>query len=363
MDVFSFADKVLAPESQAVRERAPLQAVLEITKRCNLRCGHCYIGDARWQPDAEQLPTEKLIEILGVMEAQGTVWLSITGGEPLAHRDFKTIWQAAFERGFLLILYTNATLWDEDFAEFFRRYPPTRVEVSFYGATEATYDLMTGSKGAFPRFLRGVSLVARSGFPWVAKTSLTVHTHPELAAMKAMAKEWGASLFVNDHVYPSTGEGESGGQAPCAVRITPEATAEAQPFQESCQKVDGTGREDLFTCGAGETSFYLSARGELQMCNLASQRKVSLREDSGARFQEAWQRFGEVRKLQLAPDAPCRTCDIADLCTNCPAAAWLEAGDENAVVEHLCRKAHHQAHLLGRKHSCSVKHFVYRSRS
>lgn len=362
MDVFSFADKVLAPDSKAVRERAPLQAVLEITKRCNLRCNHCYIGDARWSADPDQIPTEEILALLKVMAAEGTVWLSITGGEPLAHPEFRRIWKAAFDHGFLLILYTNATLISAEMAGFLREFPPTRVEVSFYGATRETYERMTDS-GSFDKFLRGLEQVVGMEVPWVAKTSLTVDTLPELDAMKAWTKSLGAPLFVNDHVYPSTGEGETSGKAPCAVRVTPEETAETRPPSEACGKHGESGRSRLFHCGAGETSFYVSSRGDIQMCNLATQRKESLRGNPAQRFRDAWAAFGEAREIQLAEGSPCRSCDIADLCQNCAAAAFLEAGDENAIVEHLCRKAHHQAHLSGRKHVCDVKHFVYRGRS
>ncbi|NUM89557.1 MAG: radical SAM protein, partial [Bdellovibrionales bacterium] len=140
MDVFSFADKLLAPDSKATATRVPLQCILEITRRCNLRCNHCYIGDARWKPDPGQMPTEKVLRLIDTLAREGTLWLTITGGEPLAHRDFRKIWRHAFEAGFLLHLYTNATLLDADEAGFLREFPPGRIEVSFYGATRETYE-------------------------------------------------------------------------------------------------------------------------------------------------------------------------------------------------------------------------------
>ncbi|MFR7442316.1 MAG: radical SAM protein [Sellimonas intestinalis] len=50
----------------------------------------------------------------GAKEA-GTTWLCITGGEPLMHPEFRTIWRELSQMGFFITLQTNASMIDGKF--------------------------------------------------------------------------------------------------------------------------------------------------------------------------------------------------------------------------------------------------------
>lgn len=81
---------------------------LELTRRCNLDCPHCYIngGAAR---DGEMGTTE-LLSCVDELADMGVWAIAITGGEPMLHPDFVEIVNYAHSKGLLIGIATNGTL-------------------------------------------------------------------------------------------------------------------------------------------------------------------------------------------------------------------------------------------------------------
>lgn len=350
--------------------RVPVEGMLELTRLCSVRCTHCYIGDARWKRDSGELSTAEVIELLDALAERGTLWLCFTGGEAMIRRDFRELWLHAKSRGFILTLFSNATLIDEGMADFLADHPPFNLEISIYGATEATYEAVTQVKGSYRRFFRGVENVRRVGLPWKLKTVLIRENAHEIDEMKRLAREWGVSFKFDGDINPSIGEGRSGGRAPCASRVESERQIDEELADPALredtlrllERTAAVGRgERLYDCGAGLHGFYINARGNLQMCILTGHRGQPLRGAAGigAAFDAGWKSFGEVRELKRHPDSPCLSCDIATLCESCPGFAHLENGDERSEVVHLCRNTHLKAHRLGLPHRCHPEHFVH----
>jgi radical SAM protein with 4Fe4S-binding SPASM domain len=84
---------------------APLMAWVELTRRCNLRCPHCFVegGLAR----SNELSTERILGLLEEWAEMGVFSVVLTGGEPTIHPDFLTILQRTYELGFVVGIATN----------------------------------------------------------------------------------------------------------------------------------------------------------------------------------------------------------------------------------------------------------------
>src|SRR5947207_1591546 len=120
----------------------PLSAYLELTYRCNWRCVFCY------NPrhfDRAGLSAAEWIAVLDELRRLGTLTITLTGGEPLAHPEFFEIATAARERAFAIRVFTNGALIDEAAADHLARLDPLVVELSLHGASAATHDAATGT--------------------------------------------------------------------------------------------------------------------------------------------------------------------------------------------------------------------------
>src|SRR5574340_1243302 len=98
------------------KNRVPVSGALELTKRCNLRCAHCYIGSLRTCSSGSrpEMEMEKVLSLIDEICDAGCLSLLITGGEPLLRPDFGRVYTRARENGMMVTVFTNGTLIDKE---------------------------------------------------------------------------------------------------------------------------------------------------------------------------------------------------------------------------------------------------------
>src|SRR3990167_1268938 len=95
---------------KSIAERIPLHGTIELTFRCNLNCVHCYCPTLGPQDIERELNYQEICRIIDDMLAEGCLWWTISGGEPLIREDFQDIYIYARKKGLLITLFTNGTL-------------------------------------------------------------------------------------------------------------------------------------------------------------------------------------------------------------------------------------------------------------
>ena len=152
-------------------QRIPISGSLEVTLRCNLRCQHCYIpGERRLSRKERELSLGEIQRILDEITDAGCLWLLLTGGEPLLRRDFLDIYTYAKRKGLLLTFFTNGTLVTRRIADHLAEWRPFNIEITLYGATQETYERVTGIPGSYTRCRRGIDLLLERNLPLGLKT-------------------------------------------------------------------------------------------------------------------------------------------------------------------------------------------------
>ncbi|MFN7106203.1 MAG: radical SAM protein, partial [Pyrobaculum sp.] len=125
-----------------------------ITRRCNLRCVHCYI-DAGVET-VEELSTREALDVVDQMAEVGVPLILFTGGEPLARRDFFEIAQYAKDRGIKLVLSTNGTLITPEVAKWLKEVGFVYVGVSLDSVRKEFHDQFRGASGSFASAITGI---------------------------------------------------------------------------------------------------------------------------------------------------------------------------------------------------------------
>ena len=93
----------------------PFLVALNLTRRCNLACAHCYL-DAGTRKDGgpEELQTGEVTGLLDQIAAlSDETMVVLTGGEPLLRPDILGLAHHASELGLMVVIGTNGTLLDE----------------------------------------------------------------------------------------------------------------------------------------------------------------------------------------------------------------------------------------------------------
>jgi len=325
-------------------KRVPLDATLELTYRCNNKCVHCYcnIPISDQQDNREELTTSEVIRLLDGLASMGSLYLLLTGGEPLLRTDFKEIYLYAKRKGFLIALFTNGTLVDDKTVELLSKYPPFVVEISLYGATEETYEKVSRVKGSYEKCINGIIRIVDSGIKLKLKSmAMTINQH-EIETMDKMAQQWGCE-FRFDPIITKRLE-NSYFSNPEQYRLSPEDVVQLdktfpkrmEAWQKFCDKFIGYTPSDdrLYKCGAGITMIHINPYGFAKGCMMMAKDGFSIRTHNLRWIWEEGILSSISRKKEFI--LPCDTCNLFNLCGQCAAWSIVEHGDIAKKVDYLC---------------------------
>lgn len=327
--------------ARAAQARTPIAATLELTRRCNLRCIHCYLGDQAEQHRLRdrELGTEAVKAALSEWAEAGCLYLTITGGEPLLRPDFSEIYRHARELGLVVMVFSNGTLVTDGIVALFRELPPRKVEISLYGATAETHDAITRVPGSHARAWTGIHRLQSGGIRVALKTILMTANRHELEAMERQAAEIGADFRHDAAIFPCL---HGGSHAPLTLRVPPEeavraamATPERRAmWREKIEKNAAHPAGDrLYACAAGQTHFHADPFGGLSPCLMAEN---YLRTADGRAFQEVWNGdLAEIRGRQRTRAGGSFSGDLRGACAHCPAFNQAETGDEEKESDYM----------------------------
>ena len=155
--------------------------VWNCTKRCNLRCVHCY-SSATNQVSTETLTTKQAKSFICDMAEFGVPVLLFSGGEPLLREDIFELADFARERGIRTVLSTNGTLITESVAEKIRTVGFAEAGISLDGIGDNN-DRFRGKDGAYQAALQGIRNCVALGQRVSLRFTITRSTYSEIPAI------------------------------------------------------------------------------------------------------------------------------------------------------------------------------------
>lgn len=328
--------------------RVPVSGILELTTSCNLKCVHCYLGPQEEQRKkrSQEMSTDRVNEVLDELAANGCLNLTITGGDPMVRKDFPEIYRHARELGLLVTVFCDGVLVTDKIIRLFQEIPPSKVDISVYGASPEVYERVTRIPGSFPKFLRGLDRLHEAGVPYSLKTVVMSINKHELPAMRQMAEERGVPFRVDSAIFPCLPDQD---HEPLDLRVeSKEAVALELSDPKQLQRwVDYTERygtpapsDHLYTCGAGVTNFYVDPMGYASPCLMTTHYRYSLK-DHG--FESLWAReLVQMRSKKPRDGYTCNSCEMQVACDGCPAFNYQENGAEDIKSEYVCETTRHR---------------------
>ena len=120
---------------KATERLNPINGILELTPLCNMNCDMCFVrlSTQEMQKQGRVRSGEEWISLAKEMCRAGTLFVLLTGGEPLLHPDFRDIYITLKKMGMILTINTNGTLINEEWADFFARYKPEGSILPYMG--------------------------------------------------------------------------------------------------------------------------------------------------------------------------------------------------------------------------------------
>lgn len=225
----------------------------EITNACNFDCVHCYLGEKK----NRMLNCKYILDTLDKI-GNNFCMVYLTGGEPLLHSDFKKIYLKIREKGFIVNIFTNASLISKDMLETFKEIMPHQIEVSLYGMSEQSYRNITKKEGMFNKVRKHIVELVECKVSLLIKFNLMTLNCHELGLFISFCKELGVSYLVSGQIIPDLDHN----QQTISYRLKPESMKAI--FDE--HKLDlKTVFEGPHVCDAGE-SVYIDSGSIIRGC-------------------------------------------------------------------------------------------------
>lgn len=344
---------------KALYLKIPLSGTFELSPLCNFSCKMCYVR--KTQEEVEQnsrdmLTLEDWRRIAMEAKDAGTLYILLTGGEPLLWPDFWTLYDELIDMGFLVTVNTNGALIDEAAIERFRKKPPLKINVTLYGASNETYERLCGTAGVYSKVDRAICRLLENKISVKINCSLTPDNAKDLKQIVEYSKSKGTKLTVATYMFPpirrnptQIGENE---------RFTPEESAkymleylrfEREPeeyqryllsLKDGCTEPLGLDEgcvdplDGRIRCRAGRASFWITWDGWITPCGMMPEPKEDLQKMN---LETAWKSItGSTDSMTLS--GICNKCPNADVCHPCAAIAYAETGKTSGVPTYMCRQ-------------------------
>ena len=289
-----------------------------------------YFGQAQRQ--GQLLSAGQWLELARQAREMGTLYLTLTGGEPLLYPEFWELYEALNQMGFLITLLSNGSLIDEGAMERLRRCGmPHAVKLTLYGASDGAYRRVCGVEDGFSRVERGISLLQSSGVPLYLTSTVVRENAGDLQAMYDFARRKGIPFQHSLSVVQSArGAVNTAAQSRFALADFPqELSLEAL---ERCRFP--TSGAPFALCGNYRSALWLTWNGRLQGCAFLSRPSEPWQGDLRSAWKALLDRLEEIQN-----PAECASCRWKAFCQRCPGGLCAQSGDPSHTSPGLCRMA------------------------
>lgn len=342
---------------KASRTKTPISGTFELSPLCNMDCKMCYIKMSKEKQEsiARLRTKEEWIELAQNAKEKGMLFLLLTGGEPFLVKDFKELYIELHKMGFCISINSNGTMIDEDVIEWLKHYPPMRINMTLYGASNETYGRLCNNPKGFMQVTKAISLLKENNIQVKLNCSVTPYNKDDLKQMMDFAQEHDLVIQATSYMFPPLRKDKTKiGQnnrfnAENAALYGAYISAYSNGFDrfkeyiesgqlalydadDDCGVVEG----DHMRCRAGITSFWMTWEGKLLPCGMIPDRGLDPWEVG---FDAAWENAKNIVSEITLP-VKCAGCGKKDECKACAAMVYTETGTYDKVPQYRCEMTH-----------------------
>ena len=320
---------------------------INLTRRCNLRCAHCYL-DAKTLRDGadDELSTAEVQALLDQVSSRGAeTMVVLTGGEPLLRRDLEDIVVFGAQRGLAMVVGTNGTTLTDRRVRSLKHAGALGVGISLDSLNPNYHDRFRGLPGSWKKTVAGIEACRRHDLSFQIHFSITDTNAHELPNMIDFARAAGARV-LNIFFLVCTGRGQSMSDispqryeqvlnelieaqtrhtdliirarcAPHYKRIAHQRDPDSLLNRMSGQDGDG--------CIAGTHYCRITPEGGVTACPYIEDEEGNIREQSFLHIWDLAEGFKRLRSPVLG--GKCGVCEYRQLCGGCRARPLAMGGD------------------------------------
>jgi radical SAM protein with 4Fe4S-binding SPASM domain len=310
---------------------APLFCTLEVTNVCNLSCSHCYHGENLNDQDltADCLTLAEYEQLFEQLSVLGTLVIAFTGGEAFMRKDFPEILKLASKHDFLIQVFTNAVLFDEEKQDLCDKLGVDKVQISLY-----TEDMQTNPSHTrqLTKARENLTKCLNRDFCLVGTLTPTFENLDFVEQVSDELKEMGVPFSYNVQIHPT----QNGNTSSCNRSVMNDTKV-----MESLCEFENFGlipiRDDLSSkpCNAGHNVFSINYNGNFTPCIIWPEAIGNIKSSSPIEIFQC-DRFDEIRATRISDFSKCAACSNATLCGLCPGSNYAKNLDNKITNTDIC---------------------------
>jgi len=323
----------------------PISVFFELTYQCNLKCIHCYVSSGYKN---RELSLKEVKSALDQLKNLGSLFLYFSGGEPLLREDFSEIFKYARLKGFVVTIYTNATLINEGLINIFKEFGVYEIHVSLYSMVPKIHDTITGIRGSFFKTMKSIELMISKKIKVVIKCPLTKINFDGYEKLAEWADKNGLEYVFTPYITARN----DGSKDPFELRLSDKLLEKAlsdsriDPFRQAQENKES---DEFFVhlldktrnivCFAGHNSLAINALGDVYPCIQFLYKLGNIKKQT---LKEIWENSTPIKKIRsLRADQlkECNDCRFRRYCARCPGLALIEDGNLYGKSSFECKLA------------------------
>ncbi len=301
---------------------------LEVTRRCNERCLHCYIPNSQKQHGSVMSFVEAKKHIDQARQ-MNVLQLTITGGEPFLNPQIEDILEYAREKNFVISILSNLTLIKEKHIKLFKKILPSQIQVSLYSMYPEVHDEITQLQGSFEKTMKALNLCIENDIPVQVSCPILEQNHLSYKSVIDWAKIHNIKANTEVNIMAQTDNTKINLKNVLDRNKLKNVFVELIEYDPewkrsiletfSSEKLNIINTES-HVCGAGEHTLFISADNKVFPCS--TWQSMELGDLNKSSLQEIYNNSEKIKiirnlKNKVYPDYI--NSDLSDFIKNCPA--------------------------------------------
>jgi len=343
-----------SPEAKAKAEFVPLIVSWNVTRRCNLKCSHCYINATKEEFRGE-LTTQEAKQLMNQLSEVSKPLLVLSGGEPMLREDIYELIRYGADKGFRMGLGSNGTLIDGTAAKRLKHSGLKTVSISLDSSIPEKHDQFRGVENSWKKAVKAIKALKRNGILVQVNTTLTQQNHSEIDEIMSLAEQLGVENFHLFFLVPTGRGAKIADISPTMYENMIKTTFAksrrhrlnvkpscAPQFMRIAKDMGLDMRQWIRGCIAGLYYCRIFPNGDITPCPYLPVKLGNIREKT---FSEIWFESNVFKDLRDSNKlrGKCGACKYRRLCGGCRARAYGLSSD---FIDY-CGDLHEPAELNG----------------
>jgi radical SAM protein with 4Fe4S-binding SPASM domain len=343
-----------SPTTPKSEKYVPLVVSWNLTRKCNLKCPHCYIN-ATTQELKNELTTGESKNLIDQICEVSRPLLILSGGEPLLRPDVYELVRYGASKGLKMGLGSNGSLINATAAKRLKEAGIETVSISLDSHIPEQHDEFRGVPGSWEKAVGAIKALQENGVLVQVNTTLTQQNYDQIGDIMSLVENIGVENFHLFFLVP-TGRGVkmadiSPAEYESMIKTTFAKVAKhklnvrpscAPQFMRIAKDMGLNMSRWIRGCLAGLYYCRVYPNGDVTPCPYLPIKLGNIREKS---FKEIWfnsEMFKTLRNFD-ALKGKCGVCEHRAVCGGCRARAYGLSSD---FIDY-CGDLHEPAELKG----------------